>query len=187
MDPLAESRDAGTQTTANPLMPPAKQQRILIWRTEVASALSLPAPSLASSHSDESADSSSSAAASPGPGPSSPSRPRGFWKRLSWRFSSRYRDDPAASPDAERTSMYREDRPRKGTGSHHVDDDDNDDDEGALPDKISDDGAGNGNGLRDKQERLQRAARLLNKGIREDEGATAIKAHRSRNRQHSLA
>ncbi|KAK7418221.1 hypothetical protein QQZ08_011324 [Neonectria magnoliae] len=181
MDPLAQSKDAGTQTTANPLMPPAKQQRILIWRTEVASALSLPAPSLASSHSDESGDSYSSAAASPGPGPSSPSRPRGFWKRLSWRFSSRHRDDPAASPDAERTSMYREDRPRKGTASNHVDDDD----EGGLPDKISDDDRA-GNGLRDKQERLQRAARLLNKGIREDEGAIAIKAHRSRHGQHSL-
>ncbi|KAF7531601.1 hypothetical protein G7Z17_g13717 [Cylindrodendrum hubeiense] len=189
MDPLAESKDAGTQTTtasiANPLMPPAKQQRILIWRTEVASALSLPAPSLASSRSSDSAASSSAAAASPGPGSGpgpSPSRPRGFWKRLSWRFSSRHhRDGSVVSPGAEPTAMYREARPQQAAGG----DDAHDDDDMALPDKLSDEEAGSG--LRAKQERLQRAARLLNQGVREDEGAAAIKAQRSRNGQHAVA
>ncbi|KAH7137158.1 hypothetical protein B0J13DRAFT_72323 [Dactylonectria estremocensis] len=184
MDPLADSKDAGTQTTAahlnNPLMPPAKQQRILIWRTEVASALSLPTPSVASSHSSDSAT-SSTAAASPGPGPS-PSRRPGFWKRLSWRLSSRHsRDGSGLKPGAEPTAMYRDDRPQQAVAG----DDIHDEDDGALPDKVSDEGAGNG--LRAKQERLQRAARLLNQGVREDEGATAIKAQRSRNGQYAVA
>ncbi|KAH7022543.1 hypothetical protein EDB80DRAFT_11536 [Ilyonectria destructans] len=183
MDPLAESKDAGTQTTTapitNPLMPPAKQQRILIWRTEVASALSLPTPSLASSRSSDSAV-SSSAAASPGPGPA-PSRPRGFWKRLSWRLSRHHRDDSSVSPGAEPTAMYREDRPQQATAGGDA----HDDDGVALPDKISDEGAGNG--LRNRQERLERAARLLNRGVREDEGVAAINAQRSRNGQHAVA
>ncbi|KAH6899007.1 hypothetical protein B0T10DRAFT_556296 [Thelonectria olida] len=174
----------------NPLMPPAKQQRILIWRTEVASALSLPT----SSHSS---DTTTTSVASPLPdditinddprptpehailgSPLSPttssSKARSFWKRISWRFSRHRRGPSSLAPDAQRTSMYRNDRPIPVV----------DDLDGAFQDRHSDDGA---NALRDKQERMQRAARLLNQGVREDAGAAVINAQRSRNGQHTVA
>ncbi|UZP33720.1 hypothetical protein NXS19_001536 [Fusarium pseudograminearum] len=78
----------------NPLMPPAKQERIHVWRTEVASALHLPtAPSLSSSVSSSSAatpdlDPDTSFATPPSP---AGSRPRSLWKRLSWRFGPKRR------------------------------------------------------------------------------------------------
>ncbi|KAF4980122.1 hypothetical protein FZEAL_3786 [Fusarium zealandicum] len=143
----------------NPLMPPAKQERIHIWRTEVASALSLPtAPSLSSSLSSSSAatpdpDPDNSFAPSP-PSPAT-SRPRTLWKRISWRFGPKRRAANAAAAAAElppdgRTAMYRglESRPSRGDGLEEDGD-------------IADESQGAANGLKEKQERLLRAARLL--------------------------
>ncbi|RSL63487.1 hypothetical protein CEP53_004410 [Fusarium sp. AF-6] len=146
----------------NPLMPPAKQERIHIWRTEVASALSLPtAPSLSSSL-------SSSSAATPDPDPDtsfglsppSPatSRSRSLWKRISWRFGPKRRAAAnAAAAAAElpegRTAMYRGLETRGPRGHDDME-------EGGILERDSE-GA---NGLREKQERLMRAARLLGHG-----------------------
>ncbi|KAM5356229.1 hypothetical protein ACJ41O_002875 [Fusarium nematophilum] len=148
----------------NPLMPPAKQERIHIWRTEVASALSLPtAPSLSSSLSSSSAatrdpDPDTSFALSP-PSPAV-SRPRSLWKRISWRFGPKRRAAVNAAaaaaelPPEGRTAMYRglESRgPRAGDVNE----------DGIIADMESE---GAANGLRGKQERLMRAARLLSHG-----------------------
>ncbi|PFH62550.1 hypothetical protein XA68_13132 [Ophiocordyceps unilateralis] len=149
------------------------QTRILIWRSEVASAFDPPLlpPSSASSSSVPSAHSSSSTAASSSLLPSS--RGRRFWRRIVRRLSSR--PDPAPSPESaraavvaallaaeaaaaggapakdpptehdqdSRTAMYRfmpplhgHEQPLDGHDSHH----------GAL---------------KQKQERLHRAAKLL--------------------------
>ncbi|CAG7556850.1 unnamed protein product [Fusarium equiseti] len=145
----------------NPLMPPAKQERIHVWRTEVASALHLPtAPSLSSSL-------SSSSAATPDPDPDtsfatppSPagSRPRSLWKRLSWRFGPKRRAANMAAAAAElppdgRTAMYRGLETREPRGEDVMEE------EGGILERDSE----QGNGLREKQERLARAARLLNR------------------------
>ncbi|KAF4447704.1 hypothetical protein FALBO_16912 [Fusarium albosuccineum] len=160
-----------TETTAyppirnNPLMPPAKQERIHIWRTEVASALSVPtAPSLSSSL-------SSSSAATPDPDPDtsfglsppSPatSRSRSLWKRISWRFGPKRRAAANAAaaaaelPPDGRTAMYR------GLETRVPRVEDMLDEEGGILERDSE---GRANGLREKQERLSRAARLLNHG-----------------------
>ncbi|RGP75466.1 hypothetical protein FLONG3_5719 [Fusarium longipes] len=146
---------------SNPLMPPAKQERIHIWRTEVASALHLPtAPSMSSSL-------SSSSAATPDPDPDtsfatppSPagSRPRSLWKRLSWRFGPKRRAAAnmaaaaAELPPDGRTAMYRGMETREPRGGDAMEE------EGGILERDSE----RGNGLREKQERLARAARLLN-------------------------
>ncbi|KAG5762904.1 hypothetical protein H9Q69_012361 [Fusarium xylarioides] len=150
----------------NPLMPPAKQERIHIWRTEVASALHLPtAPSLSSSL-------SSSSAATPDPDPDtsfatppSPagSKPRSLWKRISWRFGPKRRTAAnmaaaaAELPPDGRTAMYRglENRVARGEDVR--------DEEGGILERDSEEG----NGLKEKQERLARAARLLNRRTEE--------------------
>lgn len=187
--------NAAGVSSNNPLMPPAKQQRILIWRTEVASALSLPT----SSHSS---DTTTTSIASPLPddmmtinddamrptpeqamlgSPLSPttssSKARSLWKRISWRFSRHRRAPSSLAPDAQRTSMYRNDRPVAMA---------DEDEDAAFPDRNSDSG-GAANGLRDKQDRMQRAARLLNQGLGEDEGAAVLNAQRSRDAQHTVA
>lgn len=149
-------------------MPPAKQQRILIWRSEVASAISAnSAPSLASSHTSTSLSSAPlddpeepSAASSPAnlhPPSPSPSRPRSLWKRLSSRFSGRgsnnskpKEEGPLVGLGVDRTAMYR----NEGAAQARLDLDE----EGGLAERSSD-GA---RGLKEKQERLRRAAKLLN-------------------------
>lgn len=140
--------------SSNPLMPPAKQQRILIWRSEVASAISSApaAPSLASSHTSTSL-SSSTTPDEPSPSHTTPSRPRSLWKRLSSRFSSKHQK-PLSPPlpgnlGDDRTAMYRNDNARLDLS-----------DEGGLPEGSED---GKARGLREKQERLRRAAMLLSK------------------------
>ncbi|KAF4340942.1 hypothetical protein FBEOM_5125 [Fusarium beomiforme] len=148
----------------NPLMPPAKQERIHIWRTEVASALHLPtAPSLSSSL-------SSSSAATPDPDPDtsfttppSPagSKPRSLWKRISWRFGPKRRSAAnmaaaAELPPDSRTAMYRGLENRMPRGHDATD-------EGGILERDSEEG----NGLREKQERLARATRLLNRRTEE--------------------
>ncbi|CAM1507249.1 Fc.00g068900.m01.CDS01 [Cosmosporella sp. VM-42] len=147
-----------TLPTNNPLMPPAKQQRILVWRNEVASALSTnPAPSLASSHTSTSL---SSDLEPPSPN-TTPSRPRSLWKRLSSRFTGRSRHADEMAPQmldsegGERTAMWRNESTiharLQAEGEETV----------GLGDKSSE---GGGRGLKEKQERLRRAARLLNQG-----------------------
>lgn len=146
------------RSRSNPLMPPAKQERIHVWRTEVASALSLPlpydSPSLASSLS------SSDHETSPECQSPSPSRPRTLWKRLSWKFSSKKRSTTSptattpttdAGHDLGRTAMYRglEDRARRGDGL---------DEEPGILERDDDEAAARG--LRGKQERLLRASTL---------------------------
>ncbi|KAF5023938.1 hypothetical protein F66182_4018 [Fusarium sp. NRRL 66182] len=155
-----------TRNRENPLMPPAKQERIHIWRTEVASALSLPtAPSLSSSLSSSSAvtpdpDPDTSFATPPSP---AGSRPRSLWKRISWRFGPKRRAAAnmaaaaAELPPDGRTAMYRgmETRTPRGDGMEP---------EGGILDRDGDgDSEGGANGLKDKQDRLVRAARLLNR------------------------
>lgn len=149
----------------NPLMPPAKQQRIMIWRNEVASALSAnSAPSLASSHTSTSLSSTPLSDDVPDEH-AAPSRSRpSLWKRLSSRFNprsrSRSRDKAAQLPaglGADRTSMYRSEQAAQARLEGEED---------GLREN-SEDGA---RGLKEKQERLRRAARLLNQGgRREDE------------------
>ncbi|SPJ82616.1 uncharacterized protein FTOL_10021 [Fusarium torulosum] len=146
----------------NPLMPPAKQERIHIWRTEVASALHLPtAPSLSSSVSSSSAatpdfDPDTSFATPPSP---AGSRPQSLWKRLSWRFGPKRRTAAnmaaaaAELPPDGRTAMYR------GLENRTPRADDTMEAEGGILERDSEEG----NGLREKQERLARAARLLNR------------------------
>ncbi|KAF5245420.1 hypothetical protein FAUST_1795 [Fusarium austroamericanum] len=145
----------------NPLMPPAKQERIHVWRTEVASALHLPtAPSLSSSVSSSSAatpdlDPDTSFATPPSP---AGSRPRSLWKRLSWRFGPKRRTAvnmaaaAAELPPDGRTAMYRGLETREPRGGDM-------DEEGGILERDSE----RGNGLREKQERLARAAGLLNR------------------------
>ncbi|KAF4453409.1 hypothetical protein F53441_3941 [Fusarium austroafricanum] len=149
----------------NPLMPPAKQERIHIWRTEVASALHLPtAPSVSSSLSSSSAatpdtDPDTSLATPPSP---AGSRPRSLWKRISWRFGPKRRAAAnmaaaaAELPPDGRTAMYRglENRTPRG---------DDVEEEGGILERDSE----QGNGLKEKQERLARAARLLNRRTEE--------------------
>ncbi|KAI5466609.1 hypothetical protein BGZ63DRAFT_418379 [Mariannaea sp. PMI_226] len=176
MDAIAPITPAAPRAPVNPLMTPAKQERILIWRTEVASALSLPT----SSHSSD----TSNSAASPLPedgvdgrpnlletdSPLSPtlSKGRGLWKRISWRFSRR-RYTPSLGPDAQRTSMYRNDRPKALTreGTNTNDGLNNEGDAGIVNRYSEEDGGANG--LRQRQERLQRAARLLTQGTNPDD------------------
>ncbi|KAM4059438.1 hypothetical protein HRG_011498 [Hirsutella rhossiliensis] len=136
------------------------QTRILVWRSEVASALDPPdSPhSSASSPSVPSASSSSSATVTTTAASSSllpqPSRRRRFWRRIVRRLSARPDARPGAldpatglaagSDEVVRTAMYRLDDPFF--------------DEVALGEPSSDGGRG---ALKDKQERLHRAARLL--------------------------
>ncbi|KAM0563918.1 hypothetical protein ACHAPJ_000126 [Fusarium lateritium] len=156
---------ADTTVKTNPLMPPAKQERIHIWRTEVASALYLPtAPSLSSSLSSSSAvtpdpDPDTSFATPPSP---AGSRPRSLWKRISWRFGPKRRTAAnmaaaaAELPPDGRTAMYRGLETRTPRG-------DDIDEEGGILERDSE----GGNGLKEKQERLARAARLLNRRTEE--------------------
>lgn len=165
MDPITTSSNNNT----NPLMPPAKEKRILLWRNEVAYALvpqnDTPSLTSSSSHTSSSAASAASLRGA-----------RGLWRRLSSRLSIRsssssrrgaYAD--LCSPDGEVNGQARM--------AGLVDDDDDDDnhhhaamDEMVVPgqEHSSRDGGARG-GLKDKQDRLRRAARLLHQSVYKDE------------------
>lgn len=159
MDPLA------TLTHPNPLMPPAKQKRILIWRNEVAYAISplqSDTPSLASS--------SSHASSSDEPSLRAVSRPRSLWRRLSSRLSVR---SGSSRERKGQTDMYADEGNRQARMAGLLDEEDADmGDAMPLGEESSRDG---GRGIKDKQDRLHRAARLLHQSILNNDGPQARK------------
>ncbi|KAH6604663.1 hypothetical protein Trco_006370 [Trichoderma cornu-damae] len=150
---------------ACPLMSPSKQNRILIWRNEVASASAscatasnYSAPSLITTTTASSASLSPSELATM-------SRSSRLWHKVKTQFSGRKRRRssmangevpdvmmPPRKGDVTRTAMYqnlRPGEPRPETG-----------DEEAVPGQES--SHGRGRSLWEKQKRLLRASRLLN-------------------------
>ncbi|KFA64212.1 hypothetical protein S40285_00803 [Stachybotrys chlorohalonatus IBT 40285] len=157
-------------------MSTSKQNRILIWRDEVASAAdALDAESsvngIAPSFTSSSTATTTSSASTTSP---PRSRSRNLWKRLSRRLSSIARGSDAPPSDAElspRTAMYRE-LPASAAlaklNSAAAPRDDGDlkvAEEMALDAESSNGRAG---GLKEKQERLERAARLLDQASKQD-------------------
>ncbi|KAH7326494.1 hypothetical protein B0I35DRAFT_136879 [Stachybotrys elegans] len=158
MDPRAD-----LDILPHPAMSAAKQNRIMIWRNEVASALDpLEADSVndiapsSTAASTITSHSSSSTAASP-----PVSRPRSLWNRVSRRLSIFTRSSDAADADpirSPRTAMYRDmvDPIASPSGP-----------EAKRADEMllgADSDEGRPGGLKEKQERLERAARLLDQG-----------------------
>jgi hypothetical protein len=150
-------------------MSTSKQNRILIWRDEVASAADALdaessvngiAPSFTSSSTTTTTSSASTA-------PPTRSRSRNLWKRLSRRLSIIARGTDAAPSDTDlspRTAMYR-DLPASvaianlnAAAAPRDDVDLNAAEDMPLGPESSNGRAG---GLKEKQERLERAARLL--------------------------
>ncbi|KAK7228545.1 hypothetical protein V2G26_000715 [Clonostachys chloroleuca] len=151
-----------------PPMSRVKQNRIDIWRNEVA-ALTLdtaldtsddpsrhsPPPSSATS----SASSSSSFLSLSSP----TSRGRRFWRRLSHRLTGRPLDP--SPPDVARTDMYRTEQQQSSPSPRHTAPKDlgrRHTAEAALGEESSRDGLQGALGA--KQDRLERAARLLEEG-----------------------
>lgn len=155
---------------------PSTQSRILIWRTEVASAVDaatssaassdgiLSAPSLAATTTTTTTTSSSSAVAS------TLSRGRRIWNRISRRLSGRSSDSGAPGDISDllqqparrdepviRTAMYRMAAQGATTAVAAAENED------MVLGEGSSRGRGRG-GLLETQDRLQRAARLLNQG-----------------------
>lgn len=145
------------------------QNRILIWRSEVASAIDDASSSAASStgiasslsETQSSADNSLSQRQSIG---GTVSRGRRFWRRIARRLSGGrfgFEEDELDREPAIRTAMYRAPPPppppvdARGVVATA------EEDIIGLGDDSSDDKVGAGRGLKDKQERLERAARLL--------------------------
>ena len=171
MDPAAAPEES---SSSRPHISASKQTRILIWRSEVASALEsvpLPLSPLSSSRSSSTTTTTTTGSASnlfhfPPLTPAQPvSRRQRFWRRLSRSFSGGREPqlDDAERAEPARTSMYTaavvaleavqagpEETPLDGEGD-------------VMPGEGSSDGAGQ-RGLKEKKERLQRAARLLEQG-----------------------
>ncbi|OAA45503.1 hypothetical protein NOR_03292 [Metarhizium rileyi] len=144
------------------------QNRILIWRSEVASALDDAASSAASSTGIASSlsDTHSSAGNSLSQrlnGAGALSRGRRFWRRIARRLSGgRFgglEDEQMDREPTVRTAMYRAPPPPPlpidARGVTAVED------LVSLEEESSDGKAGAARGLKEKQDRLQRAARLL--------------------------
>jgi hypothetical protein len=178
-------------------MSSAKQNRILVWRREVASALD----DAASTASSSSTITTSSAAGASNPSglPESPtssfssasSRRRALWSRLTRRFALQSGPDSAAAnaADSPRTAMYRDtpldaalegltvvdsapDAPAPAAQPSPLPEPEAQEEEQPLGAASSSDGGGRG--LRERQERLQRAARLLQHGPKNEDRALAV-------------
>lgn len=187
----------------------SKQNRILIWRREVASALDDAASSAVSTTSSSSTVTTSTTPASANGLPpasaavnadsptssfsSASSRRRALWNRLSRRLAIHHGPESPATPvESPRTAMYRDNPPDAALEGLTVVDSAPDRPEGEaqaqaqpspnreaevqeelpLGEESSSDGGGRG--LRERQERLQRAARLLQHGPKKDERAPAV-------------
>ncbi|EFY93298.1 hypothetical protein MAC_00536 [Metarhizium acridum CQMa 102] len=144
------------------------QNRILIWRSEVASALDDAASSAASSTgiAFSLSDTHSSAGNSLSQRQHSAgalSRGRRFWRRIARRLSGGrfggFEDDDLDREPAIKTTMYRAPRPpAPPVDARGID---TFEEAVGLGEESSDGKLGTGRGLREKQERLERAARLL--------------------------
>lgn len=154
----------------------AKQARIDIWRNEVA-ILTIPDVARPGSPSSRSSATSppSTSASSPSHSSSSifsrpanreESRTRRIWRRLSRKLSGGGRQEDGSPGGAQakngedaivRTQMYRDERVDKVTDGRLQGNDDL-----AVPEESSEGNARGG--LKEKQERLERAARLLHQG-----------------------
>jgi hypothetical protein len=206
---------------SHPSMSTSKQNRILIWRREVASALVEDASSNAANSSNAASiptSASTSAVTSTKPTgtsgllptstavnadsptssfSSASSRPRALWKRLSKRLALHHGSDSAAATATEspRTAMYRDvppdaaalegltvvdsvpDRPEaegeaQAQPSPSPEAQIQEEQQQPLGDGSSSDGADRG--LRERQERLQRAARLLERASKKEERVPVV-------------
>jgi len=144
------------EPVVRPHLPSHKQTRINIWRDEVASLIPQPRPPLSSAQSTTTTTSSSShstgtypfAAAEDDAPPK-----KSIWRRITKRIRGKA-DEPVSGHvmNGLHTEMYREELGAWRTTAEP---------EAAVGDEVSEQG---GRGLKDKQERLERAARLLTEG-----------------------
>lgn len=159
-----DSIQATTFVDTTPPMSRTKQARIDIWRNEVALQTTTPDPlrpgspssteSPASLSSSPSRSSASIASRPRDPAAASESRARRLLRRISGKLTGSKRDGNGAAGgegDVIRTRMYRDEQAAAAAAAE---------DDAAQPES-EDRPRG---GLKDKQERLERAARLLEQG-----------------------
>jgi hypothetical protein len=154
----------------HPALTASKQSRILIWRDEVASAADngdavSSADGIAPSFTSSSTATTNSSSSTKSP----PRSSRSLWKRLSRRLSIMTKGSDALPSDVEtspQTAMYR-DMPdavalaalnQANNGPNEAEQQQRAD----LADLEKEDSDSRRGGLKEKQERLERAARLLN-------------------------
>lgn len=154
--------------SSNTNISPSKQTRIDIWRTEVATLTTAPSPTTPTSTTTTNTTATSSSSSSTYSSPFQKRR-RSLWRRLARRITGRDNgcgDDEDAWDQDVRTEMYRAvvDKPRGTTGWDRVvvEEDEEEKEEVALGEESS--GHGRGGKLKEKQGRLERAARLLDQG-----------------------
>jgi hypothetical protein len=158
-----DSIQATTFVDATPPMSRTKQARIDIWRNEVALQTTTPDPlrpgspssteSPASLSSSLSRSSASIASRPRDPAAASESRARRLLKRIGGKLTGSKRDKNSAAGEGDviRTRMYRDEQTAAAAAEA----------EDAAQPESEDRPRG---GLKDKQERLERAARLLEQG-----------------------
>lgn len=168
MDTMDIANQAAVEETV-PSISRSKQARIDIWRNEVA-LLTIPdapesdsplSPTSSGGPPSTSASSFSRSSSSVFSRPFEESRTRRIWKRLGRKLTGRAgKGREGDAKDAiVRTQMYQAERVDQDAAAKGDD---------ALPD-LEDGSEGNGKvGLIEKQERLERAARLLNQGATRD-------------------